>query len=86
MRRYRCPAAPPCHTLTVGKFKIGHSVRLRSTLQWRSACGEKYRIVGQLPQADHVIRYRVRSSADEEEMVVAERELQDWWNSKGNAW
>jgi hypothetical protein len=82
LRRYRYRLARTCHTSTVSKFKIGQSVRLRSTLPGGSAFSDEYRIVGQVRQADHVVRYRVRSSADEQEMVVTEHELQDWRNSK----
>jgi hypothetical protein len=58
------------------KFKIGQSVRLRSTVQTRQAEAGEYRIVSQLRQTDGSIRYRVRSSADEQyEMVVKESEL-----------
>jgi hypothetical protein len=48
------------------KFKIGQSVRLRSTVQTRQAEAGEYRIVSQLRQTDGSIRYRVRSSADEQ--------------------
>jgi hypothetical protein len=62
--------------MTVHKFKIGQSVRLRSSVQADRAAGGEYRIVRQLPQADSIIRYRVRSLADEQdEMVVKESEL-----------
>jgi hypothetical protein len=62
--------------MTARKFKIGQSVRLRSTVQARQAEAGEYRIVRQLPQTDGSIRYRVRSSADEQyEMVVKESEL-----------
>jgi hypothetical protein len=62
--------------MTVHKFKIGQSVRLRSSVQADRVPGGEYRIVRQLPQADSIIRYRVRSSADEQdEMVVKESEL-----------
>jgi hypothetical protein len=62
--------------MTARKFKIGQSVRLRSTVQARQAEAGEYRIVSQLPQTDGSIRYRVRSSADEQyEMVVKESEL-----------
>jgi hypothetical protein len=58
----------------VSKFKIGQSVRLRSSVQ--AGRGGEYRIVRQLPQTDSIIRYRVRSSADEQdEVVVKESEL-----------
>ena len=63
----------------VGKFKIGESVRLRSTVQAGRKVGGEYRIVRQLPQTDSIIRYRVRSSADEQDEVVAkESELRGW--------
>ena len=59
--------------MTARKFKIGQSVRLRSTVQTRQAEAGEYRIVSQLRQTDGSIRYRVRSSADEQyEMVVKE--------------
>jgi hypothetical protein len=59
----------------VHKFKIGQSVRLRSVQADRAADSE-YRIMRHLPRADSIIRYRVRSSADEqEEIVVKESEL-----------
>ena len=63
----------------MSKFKIGESVRLRSsTLAGRDMSGE-YRIIRQLPQTDSIIRYRVRSSADEQDEVVAkESELCGW--------
>ena len=55
--------------MALGKFRIGQSVRLRRTV------GD-YRIVSQLPQTGNVVRYRVRSSADEnDEVVVKESEL-----------
>jgi len=64
--------------MTAHKFKIGQSVRLRPIVQARHAAGE-YRIVRQLPQTNGDIRYRVRSSADEQhEMVVKESELLSW--------
>jgi hypothetical protein len=64
----------------MSKFKIGQSVRLLSTGGRR--IGE-YRIIRQLAQADDIIRYRVRSSADErDEMVVKESELHDWQTSR----
>jgi hypothetical protein len=71
---------------TVSKFKIGQSVRLRSSLQaGRDGRGD-YRIVRQLPQTDGIIRYRVRSSANEQEEVIAkETELSDWQNPKARA-
>ncbi len=69
--------------MTARKFKIGQSVRLRSTVQARQAEAGEYRIVRQLPQTDGSIRYRVRSSADEQyEMVVKESELLGWQESK----
>ena len=72
--------------MTVQKFKIGQSVRLRSSVQVGRAAGSEYRIVRQLPQTDSIIRYRVRSSADEQdEMVAKESELHDWQNSKVRA-
>jgi hypothetical protein len=62
--------------ITVSKFKIGQSVRLRSSVQAGREMGGEYRIVRQLPQIDSIIRYRVRSSADErDEVVVKESEL-----------
>ena len=62
--------------MTARKFKIGQSVRLRSTVQTRQPEAGEYRIVSQLRQTDGSIRYRVRSSADEQyEMVVKESEL-----------
>jgi hypothetical protein len=60
----------------VSKFKIGQSVRLRSSVQTGRGAGGEYRIVQQLPQTDSIIRYRVRSLADEQdEVVVKESEL-----------
>ncbi len=62
--------------MIVHKFKIGQSVRLRSSVQADRAAGVEYRIVRHLPQADRVVRYRVRSSTDEQdEIVVKESEL-----------
>jgi hypothetical protein len=62
----------------MSKFKIGESVRMRSSKSGVDA-GGVYRIVQQLPQTDSVIRYRVRSSADERDEVVAkESELCGW--------
>ena len=63
--------------MTVSKFKIGQSVRLRASVQaGRRGVGGEYRIVRQIPQTDSIIRYRVRSSADEQdEVVVKESEL-----------
>jgi hypothetical protein len=70
----------------VSKFKIGQSVRLRSSLQAGREGGGEYRIVRQLPQTDGIIRYRVRSSADEQKEVVAkETDLSDWQNPKAGA-
>jgi len=61
------------------KFKIGQSVRLRSTVEARQAAAGEYRIVRLLPQTDGNMHYRVRSSADEQhEMVVKESELFNW--------
>jgi hypothetical protein len=72
--------------MTVSKFKIGQSVRLRPSLQTGREAGGEYRIVRQLAQTDGIIRYRVRSSADERDEVVAkESELCDWPNLKGRA-
>jgi hypothetical protein len=63
----------------VSKFKIGESVRLRSSVQAGREVGGEYRIVRQLPQTDSIIRYRVRSSADEQDEVVAkESDLRGW--------
>ncbi len=65
--------------MTAHKFKIGQSVRLRSTVQARQAAAGEYRIVRLLPQTDGNMHYRVRSSADEQyEMVVKESELLSW--------
>jgi hypothetical protein len=65
--------------MTLSKFKIGQSVRLRPSLQTAREAGGEYRIVQQLPQTDRIIRYRVRSSADEQEEVIAkESELCKW--------
>ena len=50
---------------SVSKFKIGESVRLRSSSKESRDVGAEYRIVQQLPQTDSIVRYRVRSSADE---------------------
>jgi hypothetical protein len=62
----------------VNKFKIGQSVRLRSSAKASGMPGDEYRVVGQLPRTDNIIRYRVRSSADEQhEIVVQENELHD---------
>jgi hypothetical protein len=59
----------------VSKFKIGQSVRLPAG----RGVGGEYRIVQQLPRTDNIIRYRVRTSADEQdEIVVKESELEDW--------
>jgi len=49
--------------MTARKFKIGQSVRLRSTVHAHQGEAGEYRIVRQLPQTDGSIRYRVRSSA-----------------------
>jgi hypothetical protein len=71
---------------TVSKFKIGQSVRLRSSVQAGRGLGGEYRIVGQLPPTDSIIRYRVRSSADEhDEVVVKESDLHGWQVSKTRA-
>jgi hypothetical protein len=67
---------------TVSKFKIGESVRLRSSAEAGRAVGGEYRIVRQLPQTDSIVRYRVRSAADEQDEVIAkESELSCWQNS-----
>jgi hypothetical protein len=67
----------------MSKFKIGESVRMRSSSKSGVDAGGEYRIVQQLPQTDSIIRYRVRSSADEQDEVVArESELCGWQNSK----
>jgi len=72
--------------MKMSKFKIGQSVRLRSSLLVGREPSGEYRIVRQLPQTDSIIRYCVRSSADEQEEVVArETELCDWQNSKVRA-
>jgi hypothetical protein len=72
--------------MTVSKFKIGQSVRLRPSLQTGREPGGEYRIVQQLTESDGIIRYRVRSSADEkEEVVVKESELCDLQTSKVRA-
>jgi hypothetical protein len=64
--------------MTLGKFKIGQSVRLRSSVPAGRGAGGEYRIVRLLPQMGNVVRYRVRSSADEnDEVVVKESELHD---------
>ena len=55
----------------MSKFKIGESVRLRSSSKESRDVGAEYRIVQQLPQTDSIVRYRVRSSADERDEVVA---------------
>jgi hypothetical protein len=69
--------------LKVSKFKIGQSVRLRTTARPGGAEDCEYRIIRQLAQADDIIRYRVRSAGDErDEMVVAESQIRDWQNSK----
>jgi hypothetical protein len=69
--------------MTAHKFKIGQSVWLRSTVQARQAAAGDYRIVRQLARTDGSIRYRVRSSADEQyEMVVKESELRSLQNFK----
>jgi hypothetical protein len=63
----------------VSKFKIGESVRLRSSILGGRDMSGEYRVVQQLPQTDSVVRYRVRSSADEQDEVVAkESELSGW--------
>jgi hypothetical protein len=65
--------------MAVSKFKIGQSVRLRSSVQAGRGPGGEYRIVRQLPPTDSIVRYRVRSSADEQdEIVVKESELHGW--------
>jgi hypothetical protein len=65
--------------ITVGKFKIGETVRLRPSVQVGRGVSGECRIVRQLPQTDGVIRYRVRSSANEQDEVVAkESELCGW--------
>jgi hypothetical protein len=80
--RYRRRLAHPCYTFGMGKFKIGQSVRLRSTVQSGGDAHCEYRIIRQLAQADDIIRYRVRSSADErDEMVVKESQIRDGQNS-----
>jgi hypothetical protein len=67
---------------TVGKFKIGESVRLRSSMMASHDVSGEYRVVQQLPQTDSIVRYRVRSSADERDEVVAkESELCSWTGS-----
>jgi hypothetical protein len=74
--------ARPRYALKMSKFRIGQSVRLRSTVQARGKADGEYRIVGQLAQ-DNIIHYRVRSSADErDEIVVKESELYDWQTSR----
>jgi hypothetical protein len=66
----------------VSKFKIGESVRLRLSVAAGREVGGEYRIVRQLPQTDSVVRYRVRSAADEQDEVTAkESELSCWQNS-----
>jgi hypothetical protein len=69
--------------MTESKFKIGQFVRLRSSVPAGRAAGAEYRIVQQLPHADSNIRYRIRSSCDEQdEMVVKESALHGWSQSK----
>jgi hypothetical protein len=63
--------------MTAHKFKIGQSVRLRSTKARQAAAGE-YRIVRQLPQTDGNTYYCVRSSADQNEIILKESELLSW--------
>ena len=59
------------------KFKIGQLVHVRSGARSRGTANTEYRIVQQLTrEADQVIRYRVRNSADEQdEIVVKESEI-----------
>jgi hypothetical protein len=72
--------------MTLNKFKIGETVRLRSSVHAVRAAGGEYLIVRPLPQVDSIIRYRVRSSVDEQdEMVVKETELQGRGHSKVRA-
>ena len=72
--------------MTAHRFKIGQSVRLRLTVQARQAPAGEYRIVRQLPQTDSIVRYRVRSAADEQDEVTAkESELSCWQNPKVRA-
>jgi hypothetical protein len=72
--------------LTMSKFKIGQSVRLRSSVQAGRGMGGEYRIVRQLPQTDSIIRYSVRSSAHaQDEVVVKEGDLHGWQVSKVRA-
>jgi hypothetical protein len=69
--------------IPVSKFKIGETVRLRPSIQAGRGVSGEYRIVQRLTQTDNIIRYRVRSSADEQDEVVArESELCGWQNSK----
>jgi hypothetical protein len=71
---------------SVSKFKIGESVRLRSSVEAGREVGGEYRIVRQLPQTDSIVRYRVRSAADEQDEVTAkESELSCWQNPKVRA-
>jgi hypothetical protein len=59
------------------KFKIGQLVHVRSSARSRGTANTEYRIVQQLTlEADQVIRYRVRNSADDQdEIVVKESEI-----------
>jgi len=64
--------------MTAHIFKIGQTVRLRSTARARHTAGE-YQIVVLLSRTNEHIRYRIRSSTDERhEMVVKESELFSW--------
>jgi hypothetical protein len=77
--RYHPSIAHPRYTLKMSKFKIGQSVRLRST---GGRVDGEYRIIRQLARADDIIRYRVRSSANErDEMVVEESQIRGWQSS-----
>lgn len=61
--------------MTGHKYSIGQSVRFSPDRhQLRSAQG-RFKIVRQLPEAESMLQYRVKSQADGHERVVREDQL-----------
>jgi hypothetical protein len=61
--------------VTKHRFRLGQKVQLTGDYSYRPAAGGDYQVVGQLPDSEGELRYRIKSTHKSQEIVVKESEL-----------
>jgi hypothetical protein len=61
--------------MTEHRFRLGQKVQLTRGYPHRLAAAGDYQVVGQLPNSEGELRYRIKSTREPHERVVKESEL-----------